>query len=215
MMAAVRRAVERDEPTLIVADVDWNRIVSAVSTPRQLDLISELPEAAPQEHEDDLARRLSALPEAGRRRALLDLVTEQASAALGHHTPGALPPDAPFADLGFDSLLAVQFRNRLCAATGLSISPTVVFDHPTPTALADHLHGELLAEPDPVAPVLAELDRLERTLGRLPVVDEISTRLHTLLRRWNERIAPADAGELGSASADELFDLLDNNFGSA
>nr|WP_171817432.1 type I polyketide synthase [Streptomyces viridosporus] len=215
VMAAVRRAVERDEPALIVADVDWDLIVSAVSTPRQLNLISELPEAAPEEHGDDLAQRLSALPEADQRQALLDLVTEQASAALGHDTPGALRPDAPFADLGFDSLLAVQFRNRLCAATGLAVSPTVVFDHPTPAALADHLHGELLAEPDPVAPVLAELDRLERALGRLPVVDEISTRLHTLLRRWDERSAPAEAGALSSASADELFDLLDNNFGSA
>ncbi|MER5790654.1 SDR family NAD(P)-dependent oxidoreductase [Streptomyces sp. NPDC001980] len=215
VMAAVRRAVERDEPALIVADVDWDLVVSAASTPRQLNLLSELPEAAPAEHGDDLVARLSALPEADQRQALLDLVTQQVGAALGHDTPGAVRPDSSFADLGFDSLLAVQFRNRLSAATGLTISPTVVFDHPTPTVLADHLHGELLAEPDPVAPMLAELDRLERALGRLPVVDEISARLHTLLRRWDERSAPADAGELSSASADELFDLLDNNFGTA
>ncbi|MFD8164105.1 phosphopantetheine-binding protein, partial [Streptomyces malaysiensis] len=213
--AAVRRAVERDEPALIVADVDWDLIVSAVSTPRQLNLISELPEAAAEEHGDDLVQRLSALPEADQRRALLDLVTEQIGAALGHAAPGAVRPDSPFADLGFDSLLAVQFRNRLCTATGLAISPTVVFDHPTPAVLADHLHGELLAEPDPVAPMLAELDRLDRALSQLPVADEISIRLHTLLRHWDERSAPAEAGELSSASADELFDLLDNNFGSA
>ncbi|UED88783.1 SDR family NAD(P)-dependent oxidoreductase [Streptomyces profundus] len=215
VMAAVRRAVERDEPALIVADIDWSLIVSAVSTPRQLSLIEELPEAAREEPGDDLAERLSALPEADRRLALLDLVTEQVAAALGHETPEAVRPDSSFADLGFDSLLAVQFRNRLCAATGLAISPTVVFDHPTPTVLADHLHGELLAEPDPVAPMLAEIDRLERALARLPVVDEVSARLHTLLRRWDERSAPAGAGELGSATADELFDLLDNNFGTA
>nr|WJJ61189.1 type I PKS [Streptomyces sp.] len=215
VMAAVRRAVERDEPALIVADVDWDLIVSAVSTPRQLNLISELPEAAAEEHGDDLVQRLSALPEADQRRALLDLVTEQIAAALGHAAPGAVRPDSPFADLGFDSLLAVQFRNRLCTATGLAISPTVVFDHPTPAVLADHLHGELLAEPDPVAPMLAELDRLDRALSQLPVADEISIRLHTLLRHWDERSAPAEAGELSSASADELFDLLDNNFGSA
>ncbi|WP_406144450.1 SDR family NAD(P)-dependent oxidoreductase [Streptomyces sp. NBC_01012] len=215
VMAAVRRAVERDEPALIVADVDWDLIVSAVSTPRQLNLISELPEAAVEEYGDDLVQRLSALSEADQRRALLDLVTEQVEVALGHAGPGAVRPDSPFTDLGFDSLLAVQFRNRLCTATGLAISPTVVFDHPTPAVLADHLHGELLAEPDPVAPMLAELDRLERALSQLPVADEISTRLHTLLRRWDERSVPAEPGELSSASADELFDLLDNNFGSA
>ncbi|MEU7363121.1 MULTISPECIES: type I polyketide synthase [Streptomyces] len=215
VMTAVRRAVERDEPALVVADVDWELITSGVSTPRQLSLVSELPDAAVEEGSDDLVGRLSALPEADQRRALLDLVVEQVGATLGHDTPGAVRPDAPFADIGFDSLLAVQFRNRLSSATGLAISPTVVFDHPTPVVLADHLHGELLAGPDPVAPMLAELDRLERALGQVPVVDEISTRLHTLLRRWNERSAPADAGELSSASADELFDLLDNDFGTA
>ncbi|MGW3465407.1 phosphopantetheine-binding protein [Streptomyces olivaceoviridis] len=214
-MTAVRRAVERDEPALVVADVDWELITSGVSTPRQLNLVSELPDAAVEERSDDLLGRLSALPEADQRRALLDLVVDQVGATLGHDTPGAVRPDSPFAAIGFDSLLAVQFRNRLSSATGLAISPTVVFDHPTPVVLADHLHGELLGEPDPVAPMLAELDRLERALGQVPVADEISTRLHTLLRRWNERSAPADAGELSSASADELFDLLDNDFGTA
>ncbi|KIF73259.1 hypothetical protein QR77_03325, partial [Streptomyces sp. 150FB] len=215
VMAAVRQAVEQDEPALIVADVDWEHLVSAVSTPRQLNLLAELPEAARESGDDDLARRLAPLAEADQRRLLLDLVTEQVGAVLGHDVPGTVRSDSAFADLGFDSLLAVQFRNRMCAVTGLAISPTVVFDHPTPAGLADHLHGELTAEPDQVAPVLAELDRLERTLAQLPVADEISTRLHTLLRRWEQRSAPVDSGELSSASADELFDLLDNNFGTA
>ncbi|MET1072224.1 MAG: acyltransferase domain-containing protein, partial [Umezawaea sp.] len=216
LMAAVRQALDHDEPEAAVLEVDWPSIVATVSSPRQLNLLAELPEAREARRDvpvgDGLADRLAGLAGDEQLRVLLGLVTEQAAAALGHAGPGEVRPDAPFAAAGFDSLLAVQFRNRLVAATGLAIAATVVFDEPTPAALARHLHERLCAPPDPVAGVLPDLDRLTGVLDGLPADDKVGARLRALVRRWDERGAPARGGELESASADELFALLDTDF---
>ncbi|MEU2982645.1 type I polyketide synthase, partial [Streptomyces hirsutus] len=76
-------------------------------------------------------------------RALLALVLRHAAAVLGHETPDALRADSVFKDIGFDSLSAVELRNRLNAATGLRLAPTIVFDYPNPHALAEHLNESL------------------------------------------------------------------------
>ncbi|RJL18867.1 KR domain-containing protein, partial [Bailinhaonella thermotolerans] len=82
---------------------------------------------------------LAALPAERRRQHLLDLVRTHAAAILGHDTPNAIDPHRPFHEFGFDSLTAVELRNRLHTATGLRLTPTLIFDHPTPHVLATHL----------------------------------------------------------------------------
>ncbi len=89
------------------------------------------------------ARRLAGAPESERDRAVLDLVCVQVAIILGHDSPASVPTKRAFKDLGFDSPAAVELRNRLRAATGLSLPSALLFDYPTPAALAGYLSGEI------------------------------------------------------------------------
>jgi NADP-dependent 3-hydroxy acid dehydrogenase YdfG/thioesterase domain-containing protein/acyl carrier protein len=90
--------------------------------------------------------QLAALPSADRPGVLVDLVRDLVAAVLGHPDRDAVTADQEFGDLGFDSLTAMDLRNRLTAGTGLSLPAGVVFDHPTPADLAAHLDDELTRE---------------------------------------------------------------------
>ncbi|MFE6163225.1 SDR family NAD(P)-dependent oxidoreductase [Streptomyces sp. NPDC056486] len=135
---------------------------SAVAVPMRLDLapLRARPETVPPllralvrtarpeaaKADGGLTARISALPEEERLPALLDLVRTCVAAVLGHASAAAVEAERAFDELGFDSLTAVELRNRLDAATGLRLPATLVFDYPTPVALAKHLRATLLGD---------------------------------------------------------------------
>jgi acyl transferase domain-containing protein len=97
----------------------------------------------------DLVARLKALPPNDQHRQLLELVCAHAAAVLGHTGSHDIDAERPFQDLGFESLTGVELRNRLKAETGLAglaLSRTLIFDYPTPTALADHLQHLIVGD---------------------------------------------------------------------
>jgi mycoketide-CoA synthase len=91
-----------------------------------------------------LLQRLDGLPDDEQHAMLLDLVRSHIAIVLGNTSPDAIDPDRAFQELGFDSLTAVEMRNRLKAATGLALSPTLIFDYPNSAALAGYFHRELV-----------------------------------------------------------------------
>ncbi|WP_157110643.1 type I polyketide synthase, partial [Nocardia anaemiae] len=103
-----------------------------------------------------LRQRLSGLDADRQRQVLLDTVRTHSAAVLGHDGVSAVDPDRVFQDLGFDSLGAVELRNRLKTATGLALPPAVVFDYPTPQALATYLAGELTGTGQDIAVTAAK-----------------------------------------------------------
>ena len=229
-VGALGQALDHDESHLVVADVDWARFAAHLHAARPRPLLADLPEAAPEAAEADRRRRRprrsptgsARLPEAEQRALLLETVRTNAAAVLGYGDADEVEPQRAFKDLGFDSVTAVELRNRLSAATGVRLPATLVFDHPTPTALADQLRAELGYTGDTAGGLLAELDRLEVTVAGLTPEEierhRVTGRLQSLLAKLNET-AQHHRGHrrwsIGSttASADDVFDLIDKELG--
>ncbi|MDM4142049.1 MULTISPECIES: type I polyketide synthase [Mycobacterium] len=147
----------------------------------------------------DLAHRLHGLAAADQHRVLLELVCEHAAAVSGHPDGHAIAHDRAFADLGFDSMIGVELRNRLTSHTGLALSRTLIFDYPTPAALADHLRRQLLHdEPE------SDDERMWSTLRKIPVRELRRTGLLEKL------LLLAGAPETPAADANPAADEIDS-----
>ncbi|MDV7355034.1 SDR family NAD(P)-dependent oxidoreductase [Rhodococcus oxybenzonivorans] len=161
----------------------------------------------------DWGQRLADRSTPEQRHLMLELVRGGAAAVLGYDSPDAVDADQAFKELGFDSLAAVALRNYLGAATGLRLPPTMVFDHPSPRAVAEFLRGELV--PDPVSVALSDVDRLRAAIAELGTDTEarsaVAKRLENLLA---EVAAPEEAhadtvDKIHAATSEEILDLID------
>ncbi|MBB5896765.1 acyl transferase domain-containing protein/NADPH:quinone reductase-like Zn-dependent oxidoreductase/acyl carrier protein [Kutzneria kofuensis] len=169
------------------------------------------------------SQRLTGLSADEQRTVLLDLVRSTVAAVLGHGDPDSIAAERPFKEIGFDSLTAVELRNRLNSAAGLRLATTAVFDHPTPTALAEHLWAQVApAASGTASALLAELDRLEAAMAAAAGLDgdreELAARLQNFLLRLGDAAEPARDGaevteKLTAATDDEIFDFIDNELG--
>ncbi len=170
------------------------------------------------------ARRLADLPERDRDEAVLDLVRRTVADVLTHADADRVGPDRAFKDLGFDSLTAVELRNRLAAAIERRLSPSLVFDFPTPRALATHLRTELVGS-DAIDPVFANLAELHTTLSSLQADDAVRAKLVARLQglvsvltdteTHQDRDPEPDDSDIESATAAEMFAILDNELDDA
>ncbi|OBI53997.1 polyketide synthase [Mycobacterium kyorinense] len=169
-----------DEPFLLPARIDLTALRAKFDggtlPPMFVDLISA---PARRQVDDSLAaaksktallQRLEGLPEDEQHAVLLDLVRSHIATVLGNTTTEAIDPDKAFQELGFDSLTAVEMRNRLKAATGLALSPTLIFDYPNSAALAGYFHQELLGTAEQPAPKAAPGEaEIQRVVASIPV----------------------------------------------
>ncbi|MBB5895105.1 type I polyketide synthase [Kutzneria kofuensis] len=171
-----------------------------------------------------LKDRIAGLSEVDQTRVVLDLVRARVASVLGHASVDTIAPDRDFRELGFDSLSAVDFRNLLNTETGLRLPATLIFDYPTPSAIASYLVTELgggEATTD-LSALDSELAKLEAAITAALSTNpddtdrtRIAARLRALTSKWVDDQQQGSATEdLTSVSAGELFDILDNELDS-
>jgi polyketide synthase 7 len=231
-LAAFDAAMLVDRPVLVAARVD--RAALAENVAALPGLLRELVAAPVRRVIDDtdvtaetsgLSARLHGLTPEARQRELVDLVCGNAAMVLGVPNPADIDAGRAFQELGFDSLTAVELRNRLKNATGLTLSPTLIFDYPTPAVLATQLDTQLAGTADAVdQPSLSRFNDITRELQALLgapnwTADDKSVlraRIHNLLAA----LGPDDHSDaehldddLDAATESQLFAILDEELG--
>ncbi|MGX9225374.1 beta-ketoacyl reductase [Streptomyces albus] len=231
---ALETALLRDETTVVVADVDWERFLPGYTAARPRPLLDDLPQAprpaadetAPAAPDEDGAARergrIAALPPAGQLGALLEVVRAQAAAVLGHSSAEDIEADLPFRQLGFDSLASVGLRRRIQTVLGVTAPVSLAFDHPTPRKAAAFLRTLIAEDETPADSLEKRLAALEESLDAADADSlqraRVVMRLTRLLARWRGEDAtagaqPPEGDGLDAATDEEMFDLLGKEFG--
>ncbi|MGW7008881.1 beta-ketoacyl reductase [Streptomyces sp. NPDC054933] len=207
-------ALGADEAVLVPADID---VVSLRSTgdgiPAMLRGLVRTPARRVARNAagsaDALRQRLAGLAEAEQERVLVELLQDQVAGVLGFGTAGEVDSVRAFSELGFDSLTALELRNRLNAVTGLRLPATLVFDHPTSVALARHLRGELV--PD-VSGDAGEADvrklLMDIPMARLRDAGVLDTLLELAGARPDSFDGHEEKDSIDSMDADSLIEMV-------
>ncbi|MFF8911715.1 beta-ketoacyl reductase, partial [Streptomyces olivaceoviridis] len=237
-VAGMRQALERGETGLMIADVDWARFGEVFTAARPSLLLSELlptrergiggqgphdgggpRNATGAEPVARLREQLARLSQAERVQVMEDVVRKRVAMVLGHGDPGAIAATRTFKDLGFDSLMAVEVRNVLGLATGLSLPATLLFDHPNLSVLAEYLLDQLMGD--------GEQADSSRLLNQLELIESefddaamdgfqrkmVTVKLERMLKRWKTEQDVVLQRDLDDISDDDLFGLMGKEFG--
>ncbi|WP_345598131.1 SDR family NAD(P)-dependent oxidoreductase, partial [Streptomyces marokkonensis] len=209
-IAALEQAVQHDETHVVVADIDWTRFAPAFTLSRPRPLLRGLPEVtevltgttddAPAADVSTLRAELLRLTPADQEQLLVTLVRTEAGAVLGHTGTEGVDEDRAFKEIGFDSVTAVELRNRLNAATRLRLPATLVFDYPNPRVLAELIHTELLGD------AVAE-DRPTAAPAPAPATDDPIAIVSMSCRLPGEVTSPEDLWALLADGRDALVDF--------
>ncbi len=212
-LALFDTALRTDRAVLVPARLDTVALRAQPEVPPVLRALVRAPKlretSAPQTL--TFRQRFAGLEATERGHAVLDVVRAQVAAVLGYASPERVEPDRGFLDLGLDSLTALELRNRLGRESGTRLPATLIFDHPTPAAVARHLESEVFPaertaeEPDP-----DEVDEagFRRALATIPLARfQEAGLVRTLLQLADPAGEPADTNEQEHGSALDTMDL--------
>ncbi|OBA60949.1 polyketide synthase [Mycobacterium sp. 1100029.7] len=229
-------AMLADRPLLVAARIDAAGLGTGGAVPPVLrDLVARpgrrlITDSGAAVSTSGLATRLQGLSPEQRHHQLVELVCSNAATVLGRSSAD-VEAALPFQDLGFDSLTAVELRNRVKTATGLTLSPNLIFDFPTPAALAEHIDEQLSSvtagapagEPDQLARFNDIARELQTLVNRPTWTPEDKTRLAARIQAIVTELqsppplvaeqAPLATDDLTTATERELFAILDDDFG--
>jgi acyl transferase domain-containing protein/acyl carrier protein len=218
------RARDHEEPLLVPIDLDLAALRSQARDGVLAPVMRSLVRVSVHRRAEQgsLAERLAGVAAPERPALVLELVRGHVAAVLGHGSGQDVEPERAFLDLGFDSLAAVELRNRLTAATGMQFPPTLAFDYPSPAALAGYLAAEAAAGGGrgPEVEVEEALGQLETSLTEVGDDRGVRERIGMRLRSALAGISGSELEEtematddLASMSHDEVFALIDEEIG--